>query len=159
MTEITIRRGEAADKPFLRRMQWQAILASPGLVARVGGERLQALEDQTWAAWPRPDEVAFIAHSAEGVSLGAVLLRVQERAGDQIAGYRLAIAVDAYARGHGVGRLLMQRAARFARSRGASYMRLEVDPANTTAIQLYRSEGYATGDPHGLISMTLHFEE
>lgn len=154
MTEVAIRQARAADTPFLRRMQWLAILASPGLVRRVGHEQLQVLEEQAWAGWPQRDEVAFIADSADGVPLGAVILRVQERNDDRVSGYRLAIAVDSYSRGRGVGRLLMKRARDFARDRGAGCISLQVDPGNAGAMQLYRSEGYADGDADGLLSMT-----
>jgi len=155
MTSVTIRQAGTSDKPFLKRMQWLAIMASPGLVQAVGLEELREMEERTWAAWPQQDEVDFIADSADGVPLGAVLLRVEERWGDRILGYRLAIAVDGYARGRGVGRLLMQCAQSFAISRGVEYLYLRVDPSNSTAIELYRNEGFEDGDPHGVVPMTL----
>ena len=101
MTDVVIRQAGPSDKQFLKRMQWLAIMASPGLVQAVGQEKLRQMEERTWAAWPQPDEVDFIADSADGVPLGAVLLRVEERRGDRILGYRLAIAVDGFARGRG----------------------------------------------------------
>src|SRR5690242_8772505 len=158
MSEVSIRQAGTADKPFLRRMQWLAILASPGLIRSMGEAKLRQMEDRAWAEWPQQDEVAFIADSADGVALGAVLLRVHERDGERVGGYRLAIAVDSYARGRGIGRLLMRRAREFALANGASYVSLSVDPANSTAIQLYRTEGYVDADAHGLVPMTLHLQ-
>lgn len=157
MTAVTIRQAGPTDTPFLERMQWLAIMASPGLVQAVGQEELKEMEARTWATWPQPDEVAFIADSADGIPLGAVLLRVEERRDNRILGYRLAIAVDGFARGRGVGRQLMQHAHRFAVSRGAEYLLLRVDPSNSAAIQLYRSEGFEDGDRHSVIPMTLRF--
>ena len=52
------------------------------------------------------------------------------------------MAVDARARGQGLGRRLLERAEAEARQRGSVYMRLEVRPDNAPAIALYESLGY-----------------
>ena len=102
--EVQLRVATPDDTPFLRRMQWVAILASPRLIAARGIETLRQLEDQYWAEWPRPGETAFVAEDGGGRPLGAVILHVHERDGERVVGYRLGIAVEESARGRGVGR-------------------------------------------------------
>lgn len=75
--------------------------------------------------------------------------------GDGLLGYALVLfhrgtslarlysmAVDARARGRGLGRQLLERAETEAIRRGSVYMRLEVRPDNAHAIALYESLGY-----------------
>ncbi len=52
------------------------------------------------------------------------------------------IAVDHAARGQGMGRILVEAAEKAALERGCVYMRLEVRPDNTGAIELYRAMRY-----------------
>jgi ribosomal protein S18 acetylase RimI-like enzyme len=54
----------------------------------------------------------------------------------------LGIAVDPSAWGHGHGRMLMNFLHDAARERGATQVRLKVDPQNHRAVKLYRSLGY-----------------
>jgi ribosomal protein S18 acetylase RimI-like enzyme len=56
--------------------------------------------------------------------------------------YVLDIYVAAAARGEGVGRRLIEEAARWGRKRGASYVRLLVDEKNEAAMKFYRSLGF-----------------
>jgi ribosomal protein S18 acetylase RimI-like enzyme len=51
--------------------------------------------------------------------------------------------VEADARGHGVARALMELATKRARARGCGRMDLDSDAANTAALALYRSLGFA----------------
>ena len=155
MEEPTIRLARTADVPFLRRMQWEAIQASPRLLAALGEETLRAMEDSRWATWPAPDEVAFVADDAAQRPLGALILRAHERAGERVVGYRLAMAVEADVRGRGVGRRLIERAKQHAAEHGAAYLLLLVDRANETARRIYRAAGFEPGDQHGVVPMIL----
>jgi ribosomal protein S18 acetylase RimI-like enzyme len=58
------------------------------------------------------------------------------------------IAVHEHRRGRGLGRATMLLAEDFARSQGASTMRLNVFADNTAAIGLYDSLGYETASMH-----------
>ena len=153
MDDIRIRAATPRDKPFLRRMQWEALLASPQFVAAMGLDALRQAEDQSWSAWPAPDETAFVAEDAQGQPLGAVILRVHERDAGRVVGYRLAIAVEEGARGKGVGRALLERAKRFTQDARADYLLLLVDTSNEPALRAYRAVGFRLGDPHGVVPM------
>jgi ribosomal protein S18 acetylase RimI-like enzyme len=156
MSGSTIRVARPDDVPFLRRMQWEALLASPQFVAAVGVDRLREMEEQRWAVWPADGETAFVAEDARGRPCGAVMLRVHERGTERAIGYRLAIAVEACARGQGVGRALLERAKQSVREAGADYLFLLVDTANEPAIGAYRAVGFQSGDPHGVAPMIFH---
>lgn len=54
--------------------------------------------------------------------------------------------VDPAARGRGVGRLLLTRAAEYGRANGALYLELATEVANTSAQALYRSMGWERDD-------------
>jgi len=58
------------------------------------------------------------------------------------------VAVHEAFRGRGLGRAAMQLAEDFARSQGATSMRLNVFAYNDPAVRLYESLGYATASMH-----------
>ena len=157
--EVQVRVATPEDTPFLRRMQWLAILASPRLVAARGIEALRQLEDQYWTGWPRPGETAFVAEDGGGRPLGAVILHVDQRDGERIVGYRLGVGVEEAARGRGIGRRLLDEAKRFSREAGADYLLLRVDPTNEPALRAYRATGFELGDLDGAVSMIVRFPD
>jgi ribosomal-protein-alanine N-acetyltransferase len=57
-------------------------------------------------------------------------------------GHILDVAVDPDFRGHGVGRLLVERVLADCRDNGASFVSLEVRPSNLSAIALYEAIGF-----------------
>ena len=158
-SKVQIRVATPADTPFLRRMQWVAILASPRLVAARGLEALRRLEDQYWAEWPRPGETAFVAEDGDGRPLGAVILHLHERDGERIIGYRLGVGVEEGARRRGIGRRLLEKAKRHSREAGADYLLLRVDPTNESALRAYRATGFELGDADGAVSMIVRFPD
>lgn len=72
-----------------------------------------------------------------GTALGFTLSRA---ASDEVE--LLLIVVDSTRRGHGVGRLLVEKVAADARNRGASEIYLEVRENNVPARRLYQSLGF-----------------
>jgi ribosomal protein S18 acetylase RimI-like enzyme len=154
---LTVREATVEDVPFLRSMIWKAILASPAQLAQYALETMQQLEDQYWANWAKslsPDP-SFIAVDASGRKLGAITVKPND-AKEPVQGWRIGIGVEDNARGHGVGKLLMERAMAFARAQKAHYVTLFVDPTNAPAIRLYRRVGFIeTGERDGLIEMRI----
>ena len=136
-------------------MQWEAIQASAQFLAALGEDTRRAMEEGHWATWPARDEVAFVAEDSAQRPLGALMLRVHERAGDRVVGYRLAMAVEANLRGLGIGRQLIERAKRYIAEHGADCLLLLVDTANETARRTYHMAGFELGDQHGVVPMIL----
>jgi GNAT superfamily N-acetyltransferase len=60
------------------------------------------------------------------------------------------VFVDASARGHGVGRALLEMATERALERGCRRMELDVNEENPAAIALYTSFGFTAGQPRDL---------
>ena len=142
----------------MRRMQWEAVLASTGLVASRGIEGLRQTEDLAWQSWPTADELAYVAEGAAQRPLGAIMLKVHERDSLRIVGYRFAIGVEEDVRGQGIGRLLIEHAKRHVEASGADYLLLFVDTGNERAQRAYRATGFTVGDQQGLIPMIVRFD-
>lgn len=136
---ITIRDATLDDLDFLRKMVWEGLMASPTFVAWMGLATIQEYEDRYWKTWAKQPSPAFIAVDADGRSLGALSLRPNDT---EPPGWRIAIGVEAEARGQGVGRKLMERALDYAKTDGVAYVNLHVDPANQVAITLYQRMGF-----------------
>jgi len=152
---ITVREATVEDIPFLKAMIWEAMLASPSFLARYGVENLQQMEEQTWEKWREHPNPAFVALDLSGRKLGAITMRL-DGTDRPVDGWRIGIAVEAHARGQGIGQRLLQRAIACAREKGASYVNLLVDPTNTQAIVSYRRAGFVeVGEQEELIEMRI----
>jgi ribosomal protein S18 acetylase RimI-like enzyme len=158
MDEVRIRVATPGDIPFLRRMEWEALFASPQFIAAMGLDTLRQIEDRRWSDWPLPDEAAFVAEDAQQRLLGAVILRVHERDGERVVGYRLAMAVEEHMRDRGIGRRLIARAKRHSQEEGADYLLLLVDTSNERAIRAYRATGFELGDQYGVVPMIVRYK-
>ena len=154
---MTIRLATHADIPFLRAMIWEAVLASPAYIAAHHGlDALHQAEDQRWSAWQPAADPAFIAVNATGRSVGALTLR--PHGADAGSGWQLGLGVVAEARGHGVGRQLVEHAIAFLQTRQAGYLTLFVDEVNAPAVALYRCTGFvAVGVEQHVIEMRVVF--
>ncbi len=152
---ITVREATTEDIPFLRAMIWEAILASPAVLVQHSLETMQQLEEQYWSEWTKHPDPAFVAFDATGRKLGAITIKPNDT--DQlVSGWRIGIGVETDARGHRVGQYLLERTIAFARSKGAVYVNLLVDPTNTRAIALYRRTGFVeTGEHDHLLEMRI----
>ncbi len=138
---IILREATAKDIPFLQAMTWEAILASPILLASYGVEAVQHMEEQYWRKWEEHPDPAFVALDTTGQKLGAITLK-PNGADLPVSGWRIGIAVQAQARSRGIGQRLIEQAITFVREQGASYVNLFVDPTNTKAIALYQRMGF-----------------
>jgi len=112
-------------------------------------EALLALEQRCFTA-DRLSRRALRRHLASPRSALIVAVRDDTLLGSALVLFRrdsdaarlYSIAVDARARGLGLGARLLAAAEREARRRGARVMRLEVRPDNRAATALYRAAGY-----------------
>ena len=142
MKTLTILQAGMDDVPFLRAMNWEAVLASPGFIAEYGLEKLQQHEDDYWPGWTPENGPSFIAVGEDGQRLGAIMLKSHEPGYVPARGWRFGIGITETARGQGVGRSLIEYSVEFARTSGARYLTLFVDPANHPAVSLYTKLGF-----------------
>ena len=158
MKNLTIQQAEPGDIPFLRAMNWEAVLASPGFIEEYGLEKLQKQEDDYWPSWTPENSPAFIAVGEDGEQLGAIILKSHEPDCVPPRGWRFGIGIIEAARGQGVGRKLIEHSLDFARTSGAHYLTLFVDPANHPAVNLYKRMGFQPASRFGsLVEMRLKF--
>jgi ribosomal protein S18 acetylase RimI-like enzyme len=156
---IIVRTATTQDIPFMRAMIWEAILASPALVAQHGLEAMQRYEEHYWNQWAEHPDPAFVALNAVGHKLGAITIKPNDT-DKPVSGWRIGIGVQAHARGQGVGNHLMEQAIAFAREKSAKYINLFVDPTNTQAIALYQRIGFVeVGEMDHLIEMRINLHE
>jgi ribosomal protein S18 acetylase RimI-like enzyme len=156
---ISVREATSEDIPFMQMMIWEAIQASPSLIAQIGLENLQQHEEHYWRAWPEQPDPAFVALDADGHKLGALTLKPNDT-DEPVSGWRLGIGVAAQARGQHVGQRLLERALAFATNKRASYINLFVDPTNNPAITLYQRMGFfEVGKRDNLLEMRIILQE
>lgn len=152
--ERSVRQADAADAPFLQRMIWEALLASPNLFEELGSEAIRAHEERYWGNWTPDSAPAFVAHDGNGDAIGALVLYRNEN-GEGLS-WRVGMAVAHGARGKGVGEELLRHALGYARDEGGRAITLFVDKENDRAINLYRKVGFAElGDEGSTIEMKL----
>ncbi len=120
---------------------------------------LQQIEERYWGGWPPPHETAFVAEDTQRLPLRAVILKVHERDGERIVGYRLGLAVEEAAWGKRVGRALLERVKRHSEEEGGKYFLLLVDTCNEPALHAYHVAGFCLGNPHGVVPMIVRFTE
>lgn len=153
-----VRRATVDDIPFLSAMMDEAYLASPTFLAHHSMEQVQRYEERLWAEWRDHPGPAFIAVESDGRPLGALRLTPDDSPHGQ--GWVIGIGVAAGARRQGVGRRLMEAAITFARTTGAPYLYLVVDPTNAPAIALYRHTGFIeTGEVEHALGMRLVLDQ
>jgi ribosomal protein S18 acetylase RimI-like enzyme len=129
--QVTLRPARLEDLPALLRLEQAAFR----------GDRLSPRSWRSLVA--RPSAIVMVALCREGSLLGATVLLL--RAGSAVA--RLySIAVDAAARGRGVGRRLLERCIDDAHDRGCSVLRLETRADNRAAQALFRRLGFSELD-------------
>lgn len=145
--------------PFLRAMNWEAVLASPGFIEEYGLPKLQQQEDDYWSGWTPQNGPSFIAYAPDGQKLGAIMLKSHEPGTFPPRGWRFGIGVVAAVRGQGVGRSLIEHSVEFAIKSAAHYLTLFVDPANPTAVNLYTRLGFQRVGRFGsLVEMRFELE-
>jgi ribosomal protein S18 acetylase RimI-like enzyme len=153
---ITVREATTEDIPFVRAMIWKAIVASPTLVTLDGIETMQQYENHYWRSWQDHPDPVFVAIDATGHKLGAITIKPNDT-DEPVSGWRIGIGVEAFARGQGIGKRLIEISIAFALVKNAMYVNLFVDPMNNQAIALYQRLGFVeVGKVGGLIEMRVN---
>lgn len=142
-SRFAIRAGEPADAAAIREMI--ACLARETI-----GEHQQVLSVADVLRYGFGPEKSFECVVAErGGEIVAAMIMYDEFS--TWRGKKGVCVLDIYiaraARGFGLGRQLIARAADWGRSRSASYIRLSVDQENIHAVNFYEAIGFAEG-PH-----------
>lgn len=154
---ISVRNATVEDVPFMQAMNWEAILASPILLAQYSLENIQQRQANYWNSWPNHPDPSFIAVDATGRKLGAITVKANDD-DEPVSSWRIGIGVVDEARGQRVGQCLIEKAIEFARQSGAQYLNLSVDRTNNRAIALYRRCGFIEkGDWDNMLEMRITF--
>jgi len=93
---------------------------------------------------PEPDSAIFIAEDETGVPVGFIHLQAQtDYFSGEKHGYISDLAVDKSFEGRGVGRILLETAEEWARTKGYRLLTLYVFAGNTRAQQIYEKHGFS----------------
>jgi GNAT superfamily N-acetyltransferase len=142
---VKVRQATPEDVPSLvalfqelDRMQadWRVFTPRPGFYDEVGAKYREAMNN--------PDAVVLVATDDEGEVVGMAYgeARTPSRFSDERALELSAVVVRAGYRGRGVGRVLVQEAAAFARERGISWIELKTFSPNRGAMEFWENLGF-----------------
>lgn len=145
---MRLRRGAAADVPFLGAMMREA--GFPPERRPPLDEALRAPHVRQWLdGWGRDGDLAILAVDDDGAPIGAAWCRRFGLATDGFVDDDtpvVAIAVEPAHRGRGVGTALLAALAEAARAAGVRALSLAVSRRNP-ALRLYQRMGYVDVDP------------
>ncbi len=122
----------------LDRMQadWRVFTPRPGFFDEVGEKYREAMNN--------PDAVVLVVEDDEGEAVGMAYgeARTPSRFSDERALELSGVVVRAGYRGRGVGRELVQEAARFADERGIAWVELKTFSPNRGAMEFWENMGF-----------------
>lgn len=122
----------------LDRMQadWRVFTPRPGFFDEVGEKYREAMNN--------PDAVVLVVEDDEGEAVGMAYgeSRTPSRFSDERALELSGVVVRAGYRGRGVGRELVQEAARFAEERGIAWIELKTFSPNRGAMEFWENMGF-----------------
>jgi putative acetyltransferase len=140
--DFKIRPAEPADAEALVRLA-EAVSAEPeGWLISANGEWRRVGDERRYLKALRryPNAAVFVAESDGDVIGRLSLARDSHPASAHVAD--LGLMVAKYARGHGVGRALLEAAFSWSREAGIRKLELHVFPWNEPAIRLYERLGF-----------------
>jgi len=142
---VKVRQAMPEDVPALvamfqelDRMQadWRVFTPRPGFFDEVGEKYREAMNN--------PDAVVLLVEDDEGEAVGMAYgeARTPSRFSDERALELSGVVVRAGYRGRGVGRELVQEAARFAGERGIAWIELKTFSPNRGAMEFWENLGF-----------------
>jgi GNAT superfamily N-acetyltransferase len=142
---VKVRQATPEDVPALvalfqelDRMQadWRVFTPRPGFFDEVGEKYREAMNN--------PDAVVLVVEDDEGEAVGMAYgeARTPSRFSDERALELSGVVVRAGYRGRGVGRELVQEAARFAGERGIAWIELKTFSPNRGAMEFWENMGF-----------------
>jgi GNAT superfamily N-acetyltransferase len=142
---VKVRQATPEDVPSLvalfqelDRMQadWRVFTPRPGFYDEVGTKYREAMNN--------PDAVVLVGTDDDGEVVGMVYgeARTPSRFSDERALELSAVVVRSGYRGRGVGRVLVQEAAAFAKDRGIAWIELKTFSPNRGAMEFWENLGF-----------------
>jgi len=143
---VAIRRGAAADRPFVLDLGQRTALDSVSALRTPAPQALARSYEQLVAVVFARSHVLAIAEDALAGPVGFALMLddLPDDVTDDDQGFVAYMAVEPHARRAGVGRRLLAAVEAAARERGLPYTALMVTEDNAAARELYASAGYVT---------------
>lgn len=147
---VTLRSAGPADESVILRLAEQ-LAAFPVPPWRTKVEIASADHEilREAIATRRGDAVVLMAENAAGNPIGVLFVSTrQDYFTAKPHAHVEVVALDPAAQGQGLGRLLMEEAERWARSRGYGSITLNVFATNSRAVAFYERLGYAVETLH-----------
>jgi ribosomal protein S18 acetylase RimI-like enzyme len=142
---VAVRRGERADRDFVRDLGRRSATSSVSAVRKARyDDVLEAFERLADFVYGRRHELLIAEH--DGVRAGFLLLLydIPDEVTMAPQAFIAYMAVEPAVRGRGVGRALLDTAEAQARAAGLPHVSLMVTEENAPARALYDNAGYAT---------------
>lgn len=140
-----IRPAAASDRPFLLEVLRLSALATYPDLAQRGRLSLRDQLEASYADAAGPEGRSWIAEDATGLpAAGLVAMRAVHPVLEEPELLIVAIATTPEHRGRGFARALLEHAGEAARRDGARALRLFANPANRSAMTLYRSQSFTS---------------
>lgn len=142
---FTVRRGEPADRDFVRDLGRRSATTSVSPVREARhADVLDAFERLVDFIYTRKHDVLIAEDGAVAVGFLLLLYDVPDEVTLTQQAFVAYTAVEPFARGHGAGRAMLEAAEALARSSGMRYVSLMVTEDNTPARALYERSGFVT---------------
>ena len=138
----TVRVATPSDRPFLMDVLRLSALATYPQLGSLGRLSLRDALEACYADYDRPAKRVWIAEAAGVPAAGLWGLHSVHPVLEEAEFLIVAIATLPDHRGRGLARALLGRAAEAARQEGARALRLFANPDNSSAMTLYRLQGF-----------------
>jgi ribosomal protein S18 acetylase RimI-like enzyme len=142
---ISVRRGERADREFVRDLARRSAASSVSPVRNARhADVLDAFDKLVEFVYGRHHDVLIAEQGGERIGFLLLLYDVPDEVTLTEQAFVAYTAVEPFARGRGAGRALLDAAEAFARANGLRYVSLMVTDDNAPARGLYDKAGFVT---------------